>query len=346
MVKHEFRYGQYYAAKFRGRNGDLIVGKLVGVKMKGPRQVLIFENLLNGSTAKKTPENVRKRNKRISKKHADRIVILYKRLGLHEAREMAVNTKEYFGRNGHNQLEIGEVEQMHTEPPQVPIPSIHVGRLPWDSFFMLHAHLAATRSTCDGRGPELLLDPGRHGVGAVIVKDHRVVAGGYNGSAPGHPHCNELTCSCGFRYPDPNVPESVAKDLEIKKDETMKVPCPVCALPLQGGHLISEGHCVRTIHSEMNALIQCALDGTSPEGASLFCTASPCWDCAKAIIRAKIRRVCVGAPYESRYGLSSQVMDVLRSAKIKVRYINLGFKDGALTEIETKSHKPEFSFTF
>lgn len=170
--------------------------------------------------------------------------------------------------------------------------NLHIPRLPWPQFFMLHAHMAATRSTCD-RGPELLLDPGRHGVGAVIVKDHRVIAGGYNGSPPGQPHCCD--------------PESKG-----------------------GGHIMRDGHCVRTIHSEMNSLIQCALDGTSPEGASIYCTASPCWDCGKALIRAKIKCVYVGQAYESRYGLSGDVSEMLESSGVHVEFIQLKWHNGSL----------------
>ena len=71
------------------------------------------------------------------------------------------------------------------------------------------------------------------------------------------------------------------------------------------------GHCVRTIHSEMNALIQCALDGINPHGSVLYTTASPCFDCAKVIIRAGITKVFFGQPYESRYGLSGDVKRLL-----------------------------------
>ena len=159
-----------------------------------------------------------------------------------------------------------------------------IPRLPWQEFFMLQAHLIATRSTCD-RGPELLFDPGRHGVGCVIVKDNRVIAGGYNGSPGGQPHCDDV------------------------------------------GHLLIESHCVRTIHSEANALIQCALDGVSPEGATLYTTASPCHDCAKLIIRARIREVIFGEAYESRYGLSQDVEYVLDLAKIKVAKIQIKRED-------------------
>ena len=157
---------------------------------------------------------------------------------------------------------------------------IKIPRTNWDVFFMLHAHLAATRSTCD-RGPELFFDPDRHGVGCVIVRDKRIIAGGYNGSPPGEPHCDNV------------------------------------------GHLMVDGHCVRTIHSERNALLQCALDGISPVDADLYTTASPCFDCTKDIIRAEIKRVIVGQDYESRYGLSSGTKEKLEEAGVEVDYLLL-----------------------
>lgn len=79
-----------------------------------------------------------------------------------------------------------------------------------------------------------------------------------------------------------------------------------------------DGHCVRTIHSEMNALMQCALDGVSPHGSTLYCTASPCFDCAKAIIRAGIEKVFFGQIYLSRYGLSMEVNNLLIGSGISI----------------------------
>jgi dCMP deaminase len=155
---------------------------------------------------------------------------------------------------------------------------MRIPRLDWNQYWMLLAHLTATRSTCD-RGPELLFDPGRHGVGAVLVRDKRCLAGGFNGSAPGQPHCDEA------------------------------------------GHIFRDGHCVRTIHSEMNALLQCALDGSNPQGSTLYTTASPCYDCAKSIIRAGIVRVVFGQPYDSRYGLSDTVVSLLSESDVRIDQI-------------------------
>ena len=57
------------------------------------------------------------------------------------------------------------------------------------------------------------------------------------------------------------------------------------------GHLIVDGHCVRTIHAEMNAIIQAAKNGTAIAGAAIYVTASPCWSCFKSIANAGIARI-------------------------------------------------------
>ena len=57
------------------------------------------------------------------------------------------------------------------------------------------------------------------------------------------------------------------------------------------GHMMEDGHCVRTIHAEVNAIIQAAKNGTRIEGATVYVTASPCWHCFKAICNAGIIRI-------------------------------------------------------
>lgn len=118
--------------------------------------------------------------------------------------------------------------------------------------------------------------PRRH-VGAVIVDpDHRVVATGYNGSPPGVISCDDAPEGCQ----------------------------------------IVNGHCVRTLHAESNALdyagTRLAHNGT------LYTTVTPCWDCAKRIVGAKIMRVVYDEHYESRYGKSTDVPDYLRAAGVEV----------------------------
>lgn len=192
---------------------------------------------------------------------------------------------------------------------------MHIPRLPWEKYWMLMAHLTATRSTCD-RGPELLFDPGRHGVGAVLVKDKRMIAGGYNGAAPHQPHCDTYECKICQAVAD--SPEELQHSMVAHGMDKSKPPKleDFEEKYIVGGHIMRDGHCVRTIHSEMNAIIQCALDGTNPQGSTLYTTASPCFDCAKAIIRAGIHKVFFGQEYDSRYGLSKDVGEMLLTSHV------------------------------
>jgi len=114
----------------------------------------------------------------------------------------------------------------------------------WDDYFMDIAFTVAQRSTCD-----------RAHVGAVIVRDRRILTTGYNGAPSGLPHCDDA------------------------------------------GHLMIDGHCVRTLHAEQNAIIQAALHGVTIDGATIYVTHQPCLSCAKMIINAGIRRVAYAGNY-------------------------------------------------
>ena len=63
------------------------------------------------------------------------------------------------------------------------------------------------------------------------------------------------------------------------------------------GHLMEGGHCVGTVHAEANAIIQAAKNGVRIEGAELYTTASPCWNCFKLIANAGIRTIYYGEFY-------------------------------------------------
>lgn len=63
------------------------------------------------------------------------------------------------------------------------------------------------------------------------------------------------------------------------------------------GHQVVNGHCVRTLHAEQNALIQAALHGIGTQGATVYVTHQPCFNCAKMIINAGIVRVLHGGGY-------------------------------------------------
>ncbi|KRK89037.1 ComE operon protein 2 [Lentilactobacillus sunkii DSM 19904] len=111
-------------------------------------------------------------------------------------------------------------------------------RIKWDQYFMMQAVLLASRSTCE-----------RLSVGAVIVRDKRIIAGGYNGSVAGDDHCIDVGC------------------------------------------YLEDGHCVRTIHAEMNAILQCAKFGESTDNAEIYVTDFPCLQCTKMLLQAGITKI-------------------------------------------------------
>lgn len=100
----------------------------------------------------------------------------------------------------------------------------------------------------------------RKRVGAILVQGRRVIATGYNGAPSGFPDCDEV------------------------------------------GHLMVQmgdrSSCVRTIHAEHNAVLQCALHGVSPDGATLYTTASTCFDCFKMVAQVGIQRIVHAEIYD------------------------------------------------
>ncbi len=137
-------------------------------------------------------------------------------------------------------------------------------RITWDQFFMAQSHLLALRSTCT-----------RLAVGATIVRDKRIIAGGYNGSISGDEHCIDQGC------------------------------------------YIVDNHCVRTIHAETNALLQCAKYGTQAAGADLYVTHFPCLPCSKTIIQAGIKNVY----YASDYKNNKYAIELFKKAGVNVVHI-------------------------
>ena len=66
------------------------------------------------------------------------------------------------------------------------------------------------------------------------------------------------------------------------------------------GHLMEEGHCVRTVHAEANAIVQAASNGTRIDGAGIYVTASPCWGCFRLIANSGIKRIVFGELYRDQ----------------------------------------------
>ena len=80
------------------------------------------------------------------------------------------------------------------------------------------------------------------------------------------------------------------------------------------GHLMVEGHCVRTIHAETNAIIQAALHGVSTKASTCYVTHFPCINCTKALINAGIARLVFSVVYRQ----DPVSVEFLRSANIEI----------------------------
>lgn len=122
----------------------------------------------------------------------------------------------------------------------------------WETYFMDITFLVAKRSTCL-----------RRAVGALIIKDKRILSTGYNGAPTGIKHCVETGC--------------LRENLNVPSGEKHEL--------------------CRGIHAEQNAIIQAAYHGVFIKGATLFCTNQPCSICAKMIINAGINKICYASGY-------------------------------------------------
>lgn len=98
------------------------------------------------------------------------------------------------------------------------------------------------------------------------------------------------------------------------------------------GHLMVDGHCVRTIHSEINALMQCSKNGISTENAEIYVTHFPCLNCTKSLVQAGIKQVNYAYDYHS----DPLAVNLLQAMHIKTHQINFETKylDNLLTELE------------
>lgn len=143
-------------------------------------------------------------------------------------------------------------------------------RIDWDQYFMTQATLLSLRSTCT-----------RLSVGAVIVRDRRVIAGGYNGSVSGDVHCIDKGC------------------------------------------YLVEGHCVRTIHAEMNAVLQCAKFGVATDGAEVYVTDFPCLQCTKMLLQSGIIKI----NYLRNYHNDQYAVELLKRKNVEIKQIKFSEDD-------------------
>ena len=84
------------------------------------------------------------------------------------------------------------------------------------------------------------------------------------------------------------------------------------------GHMMEDGHCVATIHAEANAIIQAARNGVTIDGADIYVTASPCWNCFKQIANAGIRRIVYGEFYRDE-----RIFEVAKQIGIELVHVPL-----------------------
>lgn len=137
-------------------------------------------------------------------------------------------------------------------------------RISRDQMFSQIVQVVAQRSTCL-----------RSQVGALIVRDGRIVSMGYNGPVSGRPECTS-----------PLSPQ----DLEQLHHYTKATEC--------------EGPgCTRSLHAETNAIAFAAKAGVSVEGCTLYCSMSPCINCAKVIVNSGIREVKFLEKYRNEDGI-------------------------------------------
>ncbi|MFA6284098.1 MAG: cytidine/deoxycytidylate deaminase family protein [Desulfurivibrionaceae bacterium] len=138
----------------------------------------------------------------------------------------------------------------------------------WDEYFMGITEMVAQRSTCL-----------RRKVGAILVRDKRIIATGYNGAPAKVSHCLDIGC--------------------LREQQ---------GIPSGERHELCRG-----LHAEQNAIIQAALHGFSIEGSTLYCTNMPCAICSKMLINARIEKIYYKEGYAD--SLSSLLLD---EAKVPV----------------------------
>lgn len=142
-------------------------------------------------------------------------------------------------------------------------------RLQRDAWLMGIAHEVAKRGTC-----------GRAQVGAIIVRDSRLISTGYNGVPARMTHCDHR-CTCTAENPGSGPAGYVAHATWCRS-------LPGCTL---------------AVHAEANAIVFAARHGAPVHGCEMFTTHQPCLECAKLIINAGIVRLVFDVPYRRPEGL-------------------------------------------
>lgn len=169
-------------------------------------------------------------------------------------------------------------------------------RISRDQMFSQICSVVAQRSTCL-----------RSQVGALIVKDGRIVSMGYNGPVSGMPACS-------------------------KPDDLQQVLIIAGVLEPSGTECMGPG-CTRSLHAETNAIAFAARAGVSVEGCTMYCSMSPCINCAKVIVNSGIKELKYLEKYRDISGL-----ELLQKAGITVEQIR-GEENEQSTEKNTDTEK-------
>ncbi len=131
-------------------------------------------------------------------------------------------------------------------------------RLPWPEYFMRIAFMVAERSTCV-----------RRKVGAIAVRDNRILATGYNGAPTGLRHCHDIGC--------------LRQQMGIPSGERHEI--------------------CRAIHAEQNVIVQAATHGVQLADADIYCTTFPCGICTKLLINCGIKSIFYVEHYPDDFAL-------------------------------------------
>ncbi len=132
----------------------------------------------------------------------------------------------------------------------------------WNEYFMEMTRITSKRSTCR-----------QVAMGAILVRDRRVLTTGYNGSPKGFPHCTDIGC--------------LREEKGLKGDEHLEV--------------------CRGLHAIQNAIIQGAVFGIAIDGATLYTTHPPCITCTKMLINAGIKKIITERDYSRPMSTSASI---------------------------------------
>ncbi|WP_425325952.1 deoxycytidylate deaminase [Oceanidesulfovibrio marinus] len=148
-----------------------------------------------------------------------------------------------------------------------------VGRLPWPQYFLRICFLVSERSTCL-----------RRKVGAVAVRDKRILATGYNGAPSNVAHCLDIGC--------------LRAQLGVPSGQRHEI--------------------CRGLHAEQNVIIQAAVHGVSIKDADIYCTTQPCLICSKMLANCGVKNIYYAESYPDE-----MAEDMLREAGINFKRLPL-----------------------